>query len=475
MNLPVFDPATAYLAAGLLYLVMPLAAWVVMGNSRTLAAGVWCGGSFALGFASLLLSFRTPDMPGWMAFGVMNAFFYGGNLMHVVGLRMELGQRSAWRMALLAGIVILGVQEFFRVGLGSAVLRLSWLLLAMGSLFALTAWLAWQVHKREGSTSARWLMRVYALGAAATLLRAVRVFFELTTTDPLAPNWDSVLTTMSLFVMSVFGSVAILGLYLERSTRQHVADEVALRSQQTNQLLAQQIADVDRQRSMGELAGAMAHELAQPLTAVSTECGLLQRELAQSQASTLETVQSIARHVDRTVKILQGIRNFIRPSAPEFKSVNLLVVVQDVLQLWAAGGQQKGVTIAVRTDVMAPWVIGDVVQLSQVLLNVLRNSAQAQVPGRAVNIGIHVKQVGESFHIVVEDDGPGFAAHVLAHSDVTFISTKKDGMGIGLSISRRIAAQHAGALWLCNREDAAGARAVLVLPVLKVSKGENSQ
>ena len=57
MNLPVFDPATAYLAAGLLYLVMPLAAWVVMGNSRTLAAGVWCGGSFGLGLGSLLLSF----------------------------------------------------------------------------------------------------------------------------------------------------------------------------------------------------------------------------------------------------------------------------------------------------------------------------------------------------------------------------------------------------------------------------------
>jgi signal transduction histidine kinase len=469
MNFPVFDPATAYLAAGLLYLVMPLAAWVVMGNSRTLAAGVWCGGSFALGFASLLLSFRTPDMPGWMAFGVMNAFFYGGNLMHVVGLRMELGQRSAWRMALLTGVVMLGVQEFFRLGVGSAVLRLSWVLLAMGSLFALTSWLAWQVHKREGSTSARWLMRVYALGAAATLLRAVRVFFELTTTDPLAPNWDSVLTTMSLFVMSVFGSVAILGLYLERSTRQHVADEVAIRSQQSSQLLAQQIADVDRQRSMGELAGAMAHELAQPLTAVSTECGLLQHELAQADPSTRAQLQSIAQHVDRSVKILQGIRNFIRPAEPEFKSVNLLVVVQDVLQLWAAGGHQKDVNIRVRTDVMAPWVNGDVVQLSQVLLNVLRNAAQAQVPGRSVQIVIHVQQVDACWHVVVEDDGPGFPAQVLERADVAFASTKKDGMGIGLSISRRIALQHGGALLFGNREDASGARVVLALPASMVS------
>jgi C4-dicarboxylate-specific signal transduction histidine kinase len=313
------------------------------------------------------------------------------------------------------------------------------------------------------------LMRVYVFGAAATLLRAVRVFFELTTTDPLAPNWDSVLTTISLFVMSVFGSVAILGLYLERSTRRYVANEVALQSQQTHQLLAQQIADVDRQRSMGELAGAMAHELAQPLTAVSTECGLLQHELAQADPSTRVQLQSIARHVDRSVKILQGIRNFIRPAEPEFKSVNLLVVVQDVLQLWAAGGHQKDVNIRVRTDVMAPWVNGDVVQLSQVLLNVLRNAAQARMPGRPVQIDIHVQQVEACWHVVVEDDGPGFPAQVLARTDVAFASTKKDGMGIGLSISRRIALQHGGALLLGNREDASGARVVLALPASMVS------
>ena len=472
MNLPVFDPATAYLASGLLYVIMPLAAWVVMGKSRTMAAGVWCAGSLSLGLGALLLSFRTPDMPGWMAFGVMNAFFYGGNLLHVVGLRMELDQRPAWRLALLTGVVMLGVQEFFRLGLGSAVLRLGWVLLAMGTLFAWTAWLAWQVHKKEGSISARWLMRVYVFGAAATLLRAVRVLLEMTSTDPLQVNWDSVLTTTSLFVMSVFGSVAILGLYLERSTRRYVANEVAMQSQQASQLLAQQIADIDRQRSMGELAGAMAHELAQPLTVVSTQCGLLQHELARAHPSVLRTVKNMALETDRTIKILQGIRNFIRPAEPDFKAVDLREVVQDVLTLWAPSGQQKGVNVRVHTEVIAPWVEGDAVLLSQVLLNLLRNAAQAHVPGRAANIGIHVKQVGERFHVAVEDDGPGFAAHVLAHSEVSFVSTKKDGMGIGLSISRRIAAQHGGALWLCNREDAAGARAVLVLPVLKVSKGE---
>ncbi len=472
MNLPVFDPATGYLAAGLLYVIMPLAAWVVMGQSRTLAAGIWCGGSLSLGLASLLLSFRTPDMPGWVAFGVMNAFFYGGNLMHVVGLRMELGKRSAWHLALLVGVGMLGIQELFRLGLSSALLRLSWVLLAMGTLFAWTAWLAWQVHKKEDSSSAKWLAQVYVFGAVATLVRAARVLVGMSSTDPLEVNWDSVLTTSSLFVMSVFGSVAILGLYLERSTRRYVANEVAMQSQQTSQLLGQQIADLDRQRSMGELTGAMAHELAQPLTVVSIELGLLRHELRAADDARKSQVEQIMMHVERVSNVLKGIRNFIRPSEPDFKPLNLLVVVQDVLQLLPAHERQDTADIQVRSDVLSPMVMGDSVQLSQVLLNVLRNAVQAQVPGKPVHIRIHVQSAGERLQVVVEDDGPGFSAQLLGKTDVAFSSTKKDGMGIGLAISRRIAVQHGGTLLWRNRAHGGGAQVVLDLPVWMVSKGE---
>jgi signal transduction histidine kinase len=309
-------------------------------------------------------------------------------------------------------------------------------------------------------------------GTAATLLRAARVLLGVSSTDPLEVNWDSVLTTSSLFVMSVFGSVAILGLYLERSTRRHVANEVAMRSQQTSQLLAQQIADLDRQRSMGELAGAMAHELAQPMTAVSVELGLLRHELRAADDWTQSQVDKIMAHVERVSNVLKGIRNFIRPAEPDFKPVNLLVVVQDVLQLLPADALKEVADIQVRTDVLTPMVMGDAVQLSQVLLNVLRNAVQAQVPGQPAHIGVHVLATGDRLQVVVEDDGPGFSAQLLGSTDVAFSSTKKDGMGIGLAISRRIAVQHGGVLRWSNRDGQAGARVVLDLPVWMVSKGE---
>lgn len=475
MNTPTFDPATAYLAAGFLYVIMPLAAWVVMGKSRTLAAGIWCGGSFGLGLGSLLLSFRTPEMPGWMAFGVMNAFFYGGNLLHVVGLRMELGQRSAWHMAVLAGVLILGLQEFFRLGLDSAVLRLGWVLLAIGTLFAWTAWLAWQVHQKEGSSSARWLSQVYVFGAAATFVRAARVLLGMSSTDPLEVNWDGVLTTSSLFVMSVFGSVAILGLYLERSKRRDIANEVAMRAQQTSQLLGQQIAHLDRQRSMGELAGAMAHELSQPLMGVSIRLGLLRYELHAAKDPRQSQVEQIMSHVDRASSVLKGIHNFIRHTEPDFKPVNLLLVINDVLQLLPASERNEAVDIQVQTEVLTPMVMGDSVQLSQVLLNVLRNAEQAQLPGKPVNIGVHVLAADDRLHVMVEDDGPGFSSQFLSSTDIAFCSTKKESMGIGLAISRRIAEQHGGTLHWRNRAHGGGAQVVLDLPVWMVSKGEKRQ
>jgi len=471
MNLPVFDPATAYLGAGFLYVAMPMAAWMVLGKSRTVAASIWCLGSALFGCGSLLLAFR-DDWPGWLAFGLLNACFYSGNVLHVMALRLELGRRAAWYWALLTVCVMLMVQEYCRLVLNSAELRLGWMLLANGTLFSLTAWLAWQVAQKDNGNSARWLVLVYVLGAVSTLVRAVRVLLGMTSTDPLVVNWDSVLTATSMFVMSVFGSVALVGLYLERSVRRHVADEVALRSQQTSQLLGQQIADLDRQRSMGELAGAMAHELAQPITAVSVELGLLRHELHAADDARQSQVEQILAHVERVSNVLKGIRNFIRPSEPDFKPVNLLLVVQDVLQLLPTHERQDGADIQVRTDISTPMVMGDAVQLSQVLLNVLRNAVQAQVPGKPSNIGVHLKAAGDRLQMVVEDDGPGFSVQFLGSNDVAFLSTKRDGMGIGLAISRRIAVQHGGVLWWSNRDGQAGARVVLDLPVWMVSKGE---
>lgn len=458
-----FDAPTAYLVAGFLYAVMPIVVWLVMGSGRSRAANIWCLGGLLLGLATLLLALRR-DWPGWASYALTNGFFFAGTLLHLMALRLELAQPSAWRKGLVGfGLLMLG-HEYLRLGVQSPALRFIWVLVGLAVLLGWTAWLAWRLHQKEGSSSARWLAFVHAFTALALLVRAARVVAGVTLPDPVMPGWDSALISLSMFVMSVFGSVAILGLYLERWMRRDMAAAVEREQRQASQVFGQQIALMERQRSMGELAAAMAHELSQPLTAVTLECGLLKLELGEDQPRAQGLVEGVRKQVDRAAKILSGIRSFIEPSAPQFKPVNLLVVIHEVMQLMSMQAKRQDVDMAVRTDSMAPWVVGDFVQLSQVVLNMLRNAVQAQTPGVPLRIVVSVAPVHDRMRLTIEDDGPGFSSDALARVGQAFSTTKPDGMGIGISISRRIVQQHGGTLSVGNRADGRGARVVLDLP-----------
>jgi signal transduction histidine kinase len=458
-----FDAKTAYLLAGFLYVLMSSMAWLVMGKGRSRAAGVWCLGGVVLGVGTLLLAFRN-GWPGWVSYLLTNAFFYAGALLHIMALRMELGQAPAIRWCLLVLGVLLSGQEYFRLVADSAVLRFCWVLVGMSCLLGWTAQQAWRIHQSEGSVSARLLSHVHGLTALALLLRAARVIFGMTPPDPVTPTWDSALTSLSMFVMSVFGSMAILGLYLERSARRDLEAVAEREQRQASQLFGQQIAHLDRQRGMGELAAAMAHELSQPLTAVSLECGLLKMELKQAQPQVQTLVDGIGKQVDRAAQILHGIRNFMEPTAPQFKPVNLLVVIHEVMQLLQPSLKDHSINISVRTDSVAPWVVGDFVQLSQVVLNMLRNATQAKTPAQHLQIVVSIVPDQDRVRLIIEDDGPGFAPEALAHVGQAFSSTKPGGMGIGISISRRIVQQHGGTLAVDNRANERGAQVVVTLP-----------
>lgn len=458
-----FDAQTAYLVAGFLYAAMPITVWLVMGSGRSRAANIWCLGGLLLGLATLLLALRR-DWPGWASYALTNGLFYAGTLLHLAALRLELAQQSAWRTALTGFVFLMLGHEYFRLVLESPALRFVWVLVGLSWLLGWTAKLAWRLHKTEGSSSARWLAFVHGFTAFALLVRAARVVWGVSLPDPVTPSWDSALTSLSMFVMSVFGSVAILGLYLERSVRRDMAAAVEREQRQASQVFAQQLALMERQRSMGELAAAMAHELSQPLTAVMLECGLLKLELGEQHPKAQSLVEGVRKQADRAGKILSGIRNFIEPTAPQFKPVNLLVVIHEVMQLLPTGLKQQGVDMAIRTDSLAAWVVGDFVQLSQVVLNMLRNAVQAQTPGVPMHIVIRAEAAEERVRLTIEDDGPGLTPQALATVGQAFSTSKTDGLGIGISISRRIVQQHGGTLVVGNRSDGHGARVVLDLP-----------
>jgi len=110
------------------------------------------------------------------------------------------------------------------------------------------------------------------------------------------------------------------------------------------------------------------------------------------------------------------------------------------------------------------WVMGDPIQLSQVLLNVYRNALQAMVQVQIRKIVVRTTVHNNRVEVVVQDSGQGINAEVMAHVGEAFFTTKKDGLGVGLNISRTIAQQHGGQLLFANAPEG-GAQITLVLPL----------
>jgi signal transduction histidine kinase len=463
----VYDVPTAYVIAGLLYLVMPAVAWIFLAGQRTSATNWWCLGGELFGFGILLVGMR-EHVPPWVTYALANAGLYLGNVMHVHALRVELGRANRLIAGLALGLAFLALQEYFRVGLGNAYLRFTWSLMVMASLFGWTAWLAWHVAFQEKSHSARWLCGVYSLASALMSLRLLRVLAGWAHPDAVASDIDSILTTVGGLLAAVIGSVAIVGIYLERAMRQNLEMTIAQDQRQESDLLRAQLVKMDRQRTMSEMSAALAHELSQPLTSARMDCFVVKTELATmtNPSPTLaDSVNSLEKQIDRAGQILRGIRNFIKPQAIQMVQVDLNAVVKSVMDLLPISARCPEESFEVRCTDASPLVKGDAVQLSQIVLNVFRNAMQARLPDQSMVIQVLIQRQGDSIELSIQDNGPGLSPEALSNSRGHFFTTKSDGMGVGLVIARNIATLHGGELTVGN-VPSGGARVVLTLPVL---------
>lgn len=231
--------------------------------------------------------------------------------------------------------------------------------------------------------------------------------------------------------------------------------------------LAEQIVHIDRQRALGQMSAALGHELNQPLTAILSNCQVMQRGLRDNQLGAEkigELIERIIQNTRRASGIIQGIRTFIRPTQREHRVVCLQEVVRETLELIHADAQQHRVRLRFDDSASPVTVLGDKIQLSQVLLNILRNAIEVlqQVAYRDINI--QITQTTELVHLRITDSGSGLTPQQLEMAGTPFFSTKRSGLGIGLSICKKIVADHNGTLVISNAQHA-GARIEITLPI----------
>jgi PAS domain S-box-containing protein len=211
-----------------------------------------------------------------------------------------------------------------------------------------------------------------------------------------------------------------------------------------------------RLTTMGELLASIAHEINQPLAAVATSGGACLRWLNRDEPdlpAARNAVARVVRDAHRAGEVIRSLRTLAQKAGPQLTQLDIRNALEDVLVLTRGELQQHGIVLHTSLSAGAQPVLGDKVQLQQVLLNLVMNSIQAMatVPERKRELTISIHAGSDCSQVTVEDTGPGLDPAIAQRVFDPFFTTKADGLGMGLSISRSIIEAHGGQLWFSPR------------------------
>jgi len=233
------------------------------------------------------------------------------------------------------------------------------------------------------------------------------------------------------------------------------------------------LAHVSRLATIGELTAIIAHEVSQPLNAILTNVASGEKLLLQNPPSVSDVLAVFAdiRYDNyRAVEAVRRVRAFSKKTETEKLPVYLHVLVEDVLHLVSGEILRLHIRVDARLDADLPAVLGDKIGLQQVLLNLVVNAMDAvnEVPEKERSLWISARRRGdEDVMVSVRDSGPGIRPDLFERLFESFATSKRDGLGLGLSISRSIIQTHGGTLWAENNHDS-GATFCFTVPVRKM-------
>jgi len=232
---------------------------------------------------------------------------------------------------------------------------------------------------------------------------------------------------------------------------------------------AEEILHVTRVGKLAEFVSSLAHEISQPLTAILSYAQAAQRMLADRDPEIKEIFRYIANDGQRAAEVIRRLRALLKKIEPEMKSLDVNSMVEETIMLIATD-------VTVRHNVLKtvlakdlPPIYGDRVQLQQVLLNLISNSFEAMehsLPPREMSICTSLLNP-ETILVAVTDVGSGISPEHMEKLFSHFFTSKPDGLGMGLSISRSIVEAHGGKMFAENNANR-GAMFSFTLPILQV-------
>ncbi|HSW18891.1 MAG TPA: ATP-binding protein [Ramlibacter sp.] len=267
--------------------------------------------------------------------------------------------------------------------------------------------------------------------------------FELNAPQPGLPSTGS---TVTLVVRGAEMPSDVTG----RQTRLLVLDDIS------------EVVSAQRAQAWGEVARRLAHEIKNPLTPIQLSAERLEMKLASKlddagRAMLTKSVATIVDQVDAMKRLVNEFRDYARLPAAELKPIDINALVGDVLQLYlreageAAAAAQA--PVVAELDPQCPPVLGDAMQLRQVIHNLLQNAQDATEtsPIREVIVRTQWTEASRRVRLTVLDSGPGFPENILKRAFEPYVTTKAKGTGLGLAVVKKIADEHGARIDLKNR------------------------
>jgi signal transduction histidine kinase len=461
------DSSTMLFVVSAMFVLLPLVVWLSLYRHHNEVVKFWCAGSLLAALGLLLMAGRA-HIPTLITHHLANASLAFVFVLWAHGMRTL--RRAALPLWLLPLIFVLmlafysGLYAWAEPNSRGVAMRLL--------LTVLAAWVALEaLHCARQLKTAN----AYPIAAAMALMSIVLLAQVIMSgggghlPSPFSKTWDASLVAAVALLMAMVTHFSFVGMIIELALRQELKQRSEAMALQHASMLDSQLMNLERQRRMVLVSGALAHELNQPLTVALTNAQLMHRlvDSGKMVSDTLaELLNKMSLGIERAASILQRIRE-MEPHADnvlKLEVVDLYELSKQALEHLKHDVQSNALNVRILQPEQPLWCNVDALSTSQVLVNLIRNAIQSMQGQDEKSLLMMCQGTPERVWVEISDTGPGLSDQMASDWGQAFFTTRDEGLGLGLAISRTLTQQMGGTLELRNRSQSGGAVATLTFP-----------